>query len=145
MIDDKKVDDSKNTEMVEIEISGDDMGSVKVSNNVIASIIKKYLLEVEGVVRTAPQGIIEGVASILSRRAYESSINIVLEDDGAVITLALVYSFGVSIPKVSQEVQLAMFTKIPELTGYKVKQVNVNVVELEDPEEEIVEGAIPTI
>ena len=80
---------------------------------------------------------------MLSRRSYESSISIELADEGAIITMALILRFGVSVPEVTKNIQDILFEKIPALSGYNVSKVNVNVIDLEEEEpaeEEETEG-----
>lgn len=139
MADDKLKEAVKESEMVEITVCNDDKGCVQVSNNVVASIVRKYVLSVDGVVRTAPQGLVEGLANILGRKGYESSIGLELGENGAVITLALVLRFGCNVPTVAKEIKDLLFDKVPALTGYPVSKVNVNVVDLEEEEVEEVE------
>ena len=127
----------KVNEIVGISVCDNEKGTVKISNNVVAAIVRKYVLAVDGVVRTAPQGLVEGLANILGRKGYESSIGLELNEDGAVITLALVLRFGCNVPTVAKEIQDVLNDKIPALTGYPVKKVNVNVIDLEEEEEEI--------
>lgn len=133
--DDKVKNPVKENEMVAIAMSSDEKGSVQISNNVVASIVRKYVLAVDGVVRTAPQGLVEGLANILGRKGYESSIGLELNEDGVIVTLALVLRFGCNVPTVAGEIKSVLFDKIPALTGYPVSKVNVNVVDLEEEEE----------
>ncbi|MDD4098278.1 MAG: Asp23/Gls24 family envelope stress response protein [Lentisphaeria bacterium] len=112
--------------------SDEENGYIQISNNVIAAIVRKYTLGVEGVVRFASQSIMDGLADILSRRSYERSIAIDLQETGAEITLTLILQFGAIIPEVSQAVQTIVREKVKELTGYEVTKVNVNIAELED-------------
>ncbi len=130
--------DKKPATIIAISDGEDEKGTVQVTNNVIAAIIKEYALNVDGVLRTAPQSLRDGFAGILSRRSYESSIAIELADEGAIITLALILRFGVSVPEVTKNIKDILFEKIPALSGYAVSKVNVNVIDLEkeEPEEE---------
>lgn len=133
---------TKENSTVAINIgNGDEKGVVQISNNVVASIVRKYVLAIDGVVRPAPQSLVEGLASMLSRRGYENSINIELAEDGAIITLALILRFGTSVAEVSKEIQDVLFDKIPALAGYQVAKVNVNVVDLEEEEADSDEDA----
>lgn len=109
------------------------IGSIQISNNVIATIVKKYTLEIEGVTRFAPQGLVGDIADMLSKRSYDRNIAIELGDGEATITLTLVMMFGVNIVEVSQKVQAVIIDKVQSMTGIKVKKVNVFVKELEDP------------
>lgn len=134
MANEEKKNIKENT-IIAVNSGNDENGTIQVTNNVIAAIIKKYVMSIDGVVRTAPQSLADGLASMLSRRSYESSIGLELTDEGAIVTLALVLRFGVSVPEVSKAVQDILFEKIPALSGYQVAKVNVNVVDLEEENE----------
>jgi uncharacterized alkaline shock family protein YloU len=112
-------------------------GSIQISNNVIAMIVKKYALEIPGVIRLAPQGLVSDIADMLSKRTYDRNIDIELGETGETsITLTLVLEFGVQIVKVAQEIQDTVKKHVEDQTGVKVKKVNVIVKELEEPVEE---------
>ncbi|MGI6354383.1 MAG: Asp23/Gls24 family envelope stress response protein [Lentisphaerae bacterium] len=115
--------------------SDEENGFVQISNNVIAAIVRKYTLSVDGVIRFASQSIMDGLADILSRRSYERSIVIDLKEEGAEITLTLIMRFGAVIPEVSAAVQKIVKEKVKEFTGYDVIKVNINIAELEDEED----------
>jgi len=112
-------------------------GSIQISNNVIAMIVKKYALEIPGVIRLAPQGLVSDIADMLSKRNYDRNIDIELGETGeASITLTLVLEFGVQIVKVAQAIQDTIKKHVEELAGVKVKKINVIVKELEEKVEE---------
>ena len=112
---------------------GNDNGSIQISNTVIATIVKKFTLEVEGVTRFAPQGIVGDIAGLLNKRNYDRNIEIELGEGEATITLTLVMLFGVNIVEVAQNIQNLLIEKIQSMTGITVKKVNVIVKELEEP------------
>ncbi len=115
--------------------SDEENGFIQISNNVIAYIVRKYTLGVDGVVRFASQSIMDGLADILSRRSYERSIAIDLKEEGAEITLTLIMRFGAILPEVAVAVQQIVKEKVREFTGYDVTRVNINVAELEDDDD----------
>ena len=115
--------------------SNEENGFIQISNNVIAYIVRKYTLGVDGVVRFASQSIMDGLADILSRRSYERSIAIDLKEEGAEITLTLIMRFGAILPEVAVAVQQIVKEKVREFTGYDVTRVNINVAELEDDDD----------
>ena len=120
-----------------IDIISDDNGKVQIANGVVASIVQKYVLGIEGVMRMAPQGIIDGITSIFSRRGYDKSIIIENSDNGLILSLALNLKFGSIIPEVTSKIQKTLMETIPMMTGYKVSKVNVLVTAFEEeiPEE----------
>ena len=121
---------------IDINVASDtDRGVVQISNGVISSVVKKYTLEVPGVVRFQQQGMLDGLFDVLSKRPIDRSIEMDLQANGAIITLTLILQFGVRIPEVCQNIQDTIKEKVESLTGYPVAKVNVNVVDLDDVEE----------
>ena len=121
---------------VDINVASDtDRGIVQISNGVISAVVKKYTLEVPGVVRFQQQGMLDGLFDVLSKRPIDRSIELDLQENGAIITLTLILRFGVCIPEVCQNIQETIKEKVETLTGYPVAKVNVNVVDLDDYDE----------
>ena len=121
---------------VDINVASDtDRGIVQISNGVISAVVKKYTLEVPGVVRFQQQGMLDGLFDVLSKRPIDRSIELDLQANGAIITLTLILRFGVCIPEVCQNIQETIKEKVESLTGYPVAKVNVNVVDLDDWDE----------
>ncbi len=121
---------------IDINVASDtDRGIVQISNGVISAVVKKYTLEVPGVVRFQQQGMLDGLFDVLSKRPIDRSIELDLQESGAIITLTLILRFGVCIPEVCQNIQDTIKEKVETLTGYPVAKVNVNVVDLDDYEE----------
>lgn len=116
-------------------ISNEDAGSVSISKSVIAMIVRKYTLEVEGVSRFAPQRIVEGLADMLSKRNYERSIQIEFVDKEVIISLTIIANFGYPLLEVVQKIQSIIKAKIEEVVEIKVRKVNVFIKDLEEFEE----------
>ena len=77
---------AKEPELVAVNPNEDgSKGLVQVSPTVIASIVKKYALAVDGVLRLAPQSIGAGIADVFSRRTYERSLNLAFSENGVEI------------------------------------------------------------
>ena len=107
-------------------------GTIKISENVIAAVVRKYSLEVDGVVRFASGSLVGGIAGMIAKRSYESSMVIDLDEDSVNISVTLVFRFGVRIPGVAQAVQEVVRLRVEELTGKHVNRVNVLVHDLGD-------------
>ena len=121
---------------IDINVASDtDLGIVQISNGVISAVVKKYTLEVPGVVRFQQQGMLDGLFDVLSKRPIDRSIELDLQESGAIITLTLILRFGVCIPEVCRCIQDTIKEKVETLTGYPVAKVNVNVVDLDDWDE----------
>jgi len=118
-------------------------GCIKISESVIAAVVRKYTLEVDGVIRFAPQGIGGALAGMVGKRNYESNMVVEMDDASARISVTLVMEFGVRIPDVAQMVQDVIRNKVEELTGKHVSRVNVIVQELEEASPEPAESTEP--
>ncbi len=118
------------------EDSGESTGAVRISEDVIASVVRKYTLEVEGVVRFASNTIVSGLAEMIGRKSHDSNVVVQLEDDAVNIQLTLVLQFGVKIPEVATLIQDVIKNRVEEQTGKQVNRVDVIVQGLEENEEE---------
>ena len=104
-------------------------GAIRVSANVIAQIIKKDVLAVEGVARFAPKGI-RDLMNVFSDRSFDSSINIQFNNNKIAINLALVLFYGVHLPSTITAVQQSVKNDIEQLIGAPVERVDVTVIDL---------------
>jgi uncharacterized alkaline shock family protein YloU len=95
-----------------------DTGSIRISENVVAAIVHKYVLEVEGVVRFASGSLVGNIGEFFGRPDPEKNLMVDLENECVNINVTLVLEFGVHIPTVATMVQ---------------DVVNVTVQDLEDP------------
>ena len=108
-----------------------DNGTIRISDDVIISVVKHYTLNVPGVVRFASSGIASDIAGFLGKKRVEKSVNIEEVDGEYVnISVALVIQFGEVIPDLAAKVQETIRTMVEELTGKQVGSVNVNISDL---------------
>ncbi len=117
----------------------DDEGAIRISENVITAVVRKYVLEVKGVIRFASSSLVGGLAEMIGRKSRESSVAVELDGDSVDISVTLILEFGVKIPEVAALVQDVIRTRVEEITGKHVGKVNVIVQDLEElppPEEE---------
>jgi len=127
MIDKKKLGPSAISE------KGNDLGLIKIHENVISSLVRKATCAVSGVTRLAGSTFVDNLAEIVgSRRISDRAITINIEEDTVEIEVKINVCFGVQIPEVAAAVQRAVIEKVEETTGMTVKQVNVIVQEIEE-------------
>ncbi len=119
-------------------IQGDDTdhGAIRISESVFAALVRKYTLEVDGVVRFASSSLMGGLAELFSRRSSESSIVVKFDGDTVDIAVTLVIRFGAKIPEVSELVQSVIRNRIEEFTGNHVSKVDVIIQDIEEAERE---------
>jgi uncharacterized alkaline shock family protein YloU len=113
-------------------ISDSDAGNATISKSVIAMIVRKDTLEVEGVSRFAPQRLVEGLADMLSKRNYERSIQIEFVENEVVISLTVIANFGYPLLGVVKGIQTIVKEKIEEMIEIKVRKINVFIKDLEE-------------
>lgn len=115
--------------------------AVRISENVISAVVRRYTLEVDGVLRFASNTIVSGLAEMIGRRSHESNVIVDLTDDEVVISVTLVLEFGVRIPEIAAAVQEVIREKVESITGKRVNRVNVVIQDLEEPPSEDEEEA----
>lgn len=125
----------KQRELLLNPTSAEQQGAVQVTANVIAQIIKRNVLQVEGVARFAPKGMAD-IVNVFSNRSYDSSIGIEFTDGAVSVSIAVLAYLGTSLPKMAQEIQEKVRAEIVAATGAEVRKVNVVVRDLVVAEEE---------
>jgi uncharacterized alkaline shock family protein YloU len=105
---------------------GTELGAVKVHRDVIAAIARLAALKVPGVVDMSGS-FTDGLASMLSKNTEDRGIKVDLEGHSVSVELNIVVEYGVRIPQVAWRIQNEVARAIEEMTGNKVKAVDVVV------------------
>ena len=117
-----------------------DDGSIgSITQNVVARIISKNVLEVEGVARFAPKGASD-LLNIFSSRAYDGSMAIEFKDGKVYVSLAILVYFGAIIPDVVKKIQDVVREQVEVYIGAKIGKINVAVKDLVAPESNTVDA-----
>ncbi len=103
-----------------------DLGAITVHRDVIAAIARLAAMKVPGVVEMSGS-FADGLASMISKHADDRGIKVDLEGHSVSLELSVVVEFGVRIPQVAWRIQNEVCRAIEEMTGNKVKAVNVVV------------------
>ena len=104
------------------------LGEVKIADDVIAVIAGIAATEVTGVARMCGN-ITNELVSKLGVNNLSKGVKVVVEN------LALELDYGVSIPEISKKVQDRVKVAIENMTGLKVREVNVRVTGVAAEEE----------
>jgi uncharacterized alkaline shock family protein YloU len=100
-------------------------GSIKISQDVVASIAKFAALEIDGVDSISAG---RGVKGLLARVNYVKPIRVQVGDDDVVtVGIDIVAKNGVYIPEVAGAVQRNIKNAIQNMTGLAVSRVDVVV------------------
>ena len=121
-----------------------ELGEVKIHENVVAQLVRRAVLEIEGVSRLAGSTLVDDIATLVgSRRMQSRAVSVILGDEGKVeIEVKLILKFGFHIPETAEQVQTAIVELVENTTGMSVTNVDVLVQEIEDEVTEDEENAV---
>jgi uncharacterized alkaline shock family protein YloU len=113
-----------------------DLGTIQISEDVVAAVVRKYTLSVPGVARMVGQSIVGGLANIIGKKVHDRAIRVDVDGELVNITVNIIVRFGEHVPTVATTVQQVSRKYVEQLTGQKVGRVNVIVQNLESDDEE---------
>lgn len=103
-----------------------DMGTVKISEEVVAIIAGIAAMDVPGVAGMSG-GIAGGIAEILGRKNLSKGVKVEVGDKEAAIDLYIIVEYGYRIPNVSWDIQEKVKNAVETMTGLSVIEVNIHV------------------
>lgn len=104
----------------------DELGSIHISEEVLAVIAAAAVLEVEGIGGLAAN-LGTDLAELLGKKNLSRGIHIQVEDGNVTVDLSILVKYGYTIPDVARAVQEAVAGSIEATSGLTVATVNVNV------------------
>lgn len=107
----------------------DEIGNVKISEEVIAIIAGLAATEVEGVASMG-DGITKDIVAKLGMKDLKRGVSITQDEEGTSVDLVLNIAYGKPIVSVSTKVQEKVKNAIEAMTGLNVKNVNVRVADV---------------
>jgi len=110
------------------------LGVVKVSNEVIATIAGIAATQVEGVVGMS-EGIVDGIAKLLTgAKQITKGVKVELGDEEANLDVSVIIKYGTSIPEIAPKIQENIKKAVESMTGLKAVRVNLFIqgVQLEE-------------
>ena len=114
-------------------LEGSELGEVKVHENVIASLVRKAALSVEGVSRLAGRSLVDNIAEFVGNRRMARAITIEMDDNNRVtLEIKLVLKSGYNIPEIAPRVQKAVIEEVEKVTGMTVTKVGVLFQDIDD-------------
>ncbi|QDP40565.1 Asp23/Gls24 family envelope stress response protein [Radiobacillus deserti] len=118
-----------------INVSEDSsLGNVEIAPEVIEVIAGIATTEVSGVAATRGT-FVTGVAERFGKKSHGKGIKVELSEDGVLIDVYAVLEFGSVIHEVAQKVQSNVRQALKNMTGLKIKEINVHVVGIQTEKE----------
>ncbi len=102
------------------------VGEVQIANEVVSGIAGISASEVEGVDSMAG-GFAGELAGKFGARNLSKGVRVEVQDDSAIVELAINMKYGYNIPDTCKQVQEKVIQAINSMTGLTVKQVNVRI------------------
>jgi uncharacterized alkaline shock family protein YloU len=103
-----------------------EMGSIKITEEVVAIIAGIAATEVPGVAGMSG-GIAGGIAEILGRKNLSKGVKVEVGEKEAAVDLYIIVEYGCRIPDVAWEIQEKVKRSVETMTGLNVIEVNIHV------------------
>ena len=96
----------------------EELGSIHISEEVLASIAAGAAVEVEG---------ISGLMNLAAKKSGARGVRLTMDEDKAVVDIYVMIRYGYAIPEVAGKIQDAVTGALESMAGFAVKSVNVHV------------------
>ena len=118
-----------------------DLGNIRISDEVIKTLVAKVAVDVDGVYKLAG-GFVDEVSKMLGKKRLTNGVKVEVGEKECSIEVYIVVEYGYRIPDVAEEVQKTILESVSRLSGLKVVEVNVyvqNIKVQDQPETEEIE------
>lgn len=117
------------------ETSEDDIGTVRIADDVVATIIAYASREVDGV--AGLQGSTgDGWLKKAGYRRPTSGVRVEMENGNVRADISMIMDYGYNIPATSSKVQAKVKQSVENMTGLHVEDINVRIAGIRMPEED---------
>jgi uncharacterized alkaline shock family protein YloU len=115
-------------------------GRTTIADVVVSKIAGIAAREVPGVHELVGQGMqaaVSGLAQRVTRTDTRSTgVNVEVGEREAAVDFRLTVEYGVSIPQLVKDVRSNVTDRLQAMTGLRVKEINIDIVDLYFPEED---------
>ena len=123
------MEEEKNLVIENKEIVAENDESIKISNDVVASIAGVAVSEVPGV-----YGMAGGITEIFGKKGLTKGIKVEVGEKETKIDVNIIVEYGAIIPDVAFEIQNRVKKAVETMTGLKVANVNIHIQGINIPE-----------
>ncbi len=106
---------------------GEDLGSISISEEVLAVIAGAAALDVEGVGALGSTLTGDAAAVVNNRKSLAKGIRLAVEGENVAIDVTILVRYGYGVTDVAKAVQESVFSAVESTSGLKVTAVNVTV------------------
>jgi len=112
--------------VTENNLEGTSIGTVKIANDVVATIAGLAAADAEGIAGMSG-GVAGGIAEMLGRKNLTKGVKVEVGDTDTTIDIFCIVEYGISITTVASNVQTRVKSAVESMTGLNVQAVNVHV------------------
>jgi uncharacterized alkaline shock family protein YloU len=112
--------------MSESENQLNELGSILIQKEAIASIVRQSTLQSYGVVGLAPKNLVESVQQLVGRDP-KYGVEVAFDHDGLVIDLYIIVEYGTRIKSITNSVVNSVKYNVEKTIGLLVRRINVHV------------------
>jgi uncharacterized alkaline shock family protein YloU len=111
---------------VEQEIIPDEVGSVKIADEVLSIVAGLAVSEISGVAGMSG-GIVGGITEMLGKQNFSKGVKVITTGKTVTVEIYVIVKYGYNIPDVAIAIQEKVKTSIENMTGFDVVAVDVHV------------------
>ena len=112
--------------MTETENIHNELGSILIQKDAIASIARQSTLQSYGVVGLAPRNLFENIRQLIKKDA-KYGVEVLYEHDGLIIDLYIVVEYGTRIKSITESIATSVKYNVEKTVGLPVRRINVHV------------------
>lgn len=116
-------------------VHSDNAGSVKIADEVIATVASMAAGEIEGIVGSPGRGGLE-VKDFLSKKGFCKGIKVETQENRVSIDVNISILYGYKIAEVAEKVQKKVLDAVTSMTGLDIERVNIHVCSVVFPKEQ---------
>jgi uncharacterized alkaline shock family protein YloU len=124
MTDDKDLE--KNSSDLEHEDIPDEVGSLKIADEVLSIVAGLAVSEVAGVAGMSG-GIVGGITEMLGKQNFSKGVKVITTGRSVTVEIYVIIKYGFNIPDVAIAIQEKVKKSIEDMTGFDVVAVDVHV------------------
>ena len=102
------------------------MGTIRITDDVVAIIADIAAMEIQGVVSMSG-GIAGGISEMLGRKSLSKGVRVEVGEKEAKVDLYVIVEYGCRIPDVAWNIQEKVKKSVESMTGLLVPEVNIHV------------------
>ncbi len=112
--------EQKNQEVV------NDIGTIRITDEVVAIIAGIAAMEVDGVVNMSG-GFAGGISEMLGRKNLSKGVRVEVGEKNAKVDIYITVEYGCRIPEVAWSIQEKVKKSVESMTGLQVLEVNIHI------------------